>query len=162
MKTETKSDPVDDFVHLSNGISGLDPYEPTPAELTTRLLCDVYRTAPVPSAHQLAEMIGMVGAAFMRLAGEQVKPEPALEAPPTPKMHSAAVKKSITPDALISFEDGKPYKTLKRHLTNRGLDMDGYRAKYGLPNDYPSVAPNYSAARSEMAKKLGLGQKVRA
>lgn len=73
----------------------------------------------------------------------------------------AQVKKSITPDALISFVDNKPYKTLKRHLTGHGLDMAAYRERYGLPADYPSVAPNYSAARSEMARKLGLGARGR-
>ena len=82
-------------------------------------------------------------------------------AEPAPKMHGASVKKSITPDALISFVDGKPYKTLKRHLARHGLDMAGYRERYGLPKDYPSVAPNYSAARSEMARKLGLGARGR-
>ena len=80
---------------------------------------------------------------------------------PTPKMHAATVKKSITPDGLISFIDNKPYKTLKRHLGRHGHDMKSYREAYGLPADYPSVAPNYSAARSEMARKLGLGGKGR-
>ena len=80
---------------------------------------------------------------------------------PAPKLHSATVKKSITPDALISFIDNKPYKTLKRHLTRHGHDMKSYREAYGLPADYPSVAPAYSAARSEMARSLGLGNKGR-
>ena len=80
---------------------------------------------------------------------------------PAPKMHGSQVKKSITPDALISFVDNKPYKTLKRHLARHGHDMKSYREAYGLPNDYPSVAPNYSAARSEMAKRLGLGNQGR-
>ena len=78
-----------------------------------------------------------------------------------PKADKRAVNKSITPDALISFVDNKPYKTLKRHLGRRGLDMASYRERYGLPSTYPSVAPNYSAARSEMAKKLGLGAQRR-
>ena len=78
-----------------------------------------------------------------------------------PKADKRAVTKSITPDALISFVDNKPYKTLKRHLGRHGLDMTSYRERYGLPSDYPSVAPNYSAARSEMAKKLGLGAQRR-
>ena len=72
-----------------------------------------------------------------------------------------SVRAAITPDALISFIDNKPYKTLKRHLSRHGLDMAGYRERYGLPKDYPSVAPNYSAARSAMAKKLGLGAQRR-
>ena len=73
----------------------------------------------------------------------------------------AQIRKSITPDGLISFEDGKSYKTLKRHLSTKGLTLDQYREKWGLPRDYPSVAPNYSAARSQMAKQLGLGQRMR-
>ena len=76
-------------------------------------------------------------------------------------MHSATVKKSITPDALISFVDNKPYKTLKRHLSRHGHDIKSYREAFGLPSDYPSVAPNYSAVRSEMARKLGLGARGR-
>ena len=76
-------------------------------------------------------------------------------------MHGASVKKSITPDALISFIDNKPYKTLKRHLGRHGHDMKSYREAYGLPADYPSVAPSYSAMRSEMARKIGLGARGR-
>ncbi len=67
----------------------------------------------------------------------------------------------MKPDALISFIDGKPYKTLRRHLTAHGLSMEEYRARYGLPNDYPSVSANYSAARSALAKGIGLGQQRR-
>ncbi|MCJ2079886.1 MucR family transcriptional regulator [Methylobacterium sp. J-090] len=74
------------------------------------------------------------------------------------KATPAQIKKSITPDALISFEDGKSYKTLRRHLTIRGLTPESYRAKYGLPADYPMVSAGYSAQRSELAKALGLGQ----
>ena len=73
---------------------------------------------------------------------------------PTP----AQIKKSITPDALISFIDGKPYKTLKRHLTAHGLDPYGYRTRYELPKDYPMVAANYAAQRSALAKDIGLGR----
>ncbi len=71
------------------------------------------------------------------------------------------VKKSITPDFLISLEDGKRYKSLKRHLAGRGLTPAEYRAKWDLPPDYPMVAPNYAAVRSELAKKTGLGQQRR-
>ena len=69
----------------------------------------------------------------------------------------AVIARSITPDALISFEDGRPYKTLRRHLTARGLTPVEYRAKYGLPDDYPMVAQNTSAARSQLARSIGLG-----
>ncbi|UMY19106.1 MucR family transcriptional regulator [Methylobacterium organophilum] len=68
------------------------------------------------------------------------------------------IRKSITPEALISFIDGKPYKALKRHLRSHGLDPVAYRRLYGLPDDYPMVASNYSVARSALAKKIGLGR----
>ena len=73
------------------------------------------------------------------------------------KATPAQIKKSITPDALISFEDGKPYKTLRRHLTLRGLTPEAYRAKHGLSADYPMTSASYSAQRSELARALGLG-----
>jgi predicted transcriptional regulator len=74
------------------------------------------------------------------------------------KLTLAQIRRSVTPDALISFEDGKAYKTLKRHLTTRRLTLADYKAKWGLPRDYPSTAPSYSAMRSAMAKTIGLGQ----
>ena len=74
------------------------------------------------------------------------------------EMPSAAqIRKSINPDGIVSFIDGKTYKTLKRHLTSRGLDPKSYRARYGLPADYPMVAPSYAAQRSALAKTIGLG-----
>ena len=91
---------------------------------------------------------------------------PAAETPaapePLPKLTSVQVRKSITRDALISFEDNKPYKTLRRHLSVKGLTPDDYRSKWGLPKDYPMVAPAYSEARSNMAKAIGLGARVTA
>jgi predicted transcriptional regulator len=73
---------------------------------------------------------------------------------------AVSVKKSITPEYLICLEDGKKLKMLKRHLrTNYDLTPEEYRAKWNLPSDYPMVAPNYAAQRSEFAKKIGLGRK---
>lgn len=71
----------------------------------------------------------------------------------------AQIRRSITAEGLISFEDGRSYKTLKRHLTGKGLTPAQYREKWGLPHDYPMVAPSYSEARSAMARELGLGQR---
>lgn len=68
------------------------------------------------------------------------------------------VRRSIRPDGLVSFIDGRSYKTLKRHLTAHGLSPDGYRQRFGLPADYPMVCPSYSAQRSSLAKAIGLGQ----
>lgn len=70
------------------------------------------------------------------------------------------VKKSVMPDYIICLEDGKKFKSLKRHLrTHYNLSPEEYREKWGLPHDYPMVAPNYAAARSALAKKMGLGQR---
>jgi predicted transcriptional regulator len=74
------------------------------------------------------------------------------------KLTPGRIRKSITADALISFEDGKPYKTLKRHLARFDLTFADYKTKWGLPGDYPSVAPSYSAQRSQMALRRGLGK----
>ncbi len=72
---------------------------------------------------------------------------------------AVSIRKSITPDYLICLEDGQQFKSLKRHLrTHYGLSPEEYRERWGLPNDYPMVAPNYAQARSNLAKKMGLGQ----
>jgi predicted transcriptional regulator len=106
------------------------------------------------SSTDLPALIGSIHAAIMALAAP---PAPQVEKPVPP----VSIKKSVTPDYLISLEDGRPYKSLKRHLTGRGLTPAEYRAKWGLPRDYPMVAPNYAARRSELAKALGLGQQRR-
>jgi predicted transcriptional regulator len=92
---------------------------------------------------------------------QAVEPEAAAVAE-TVKLTAAQIRKSIKPDALISFIDGKSYRTLKRHLTTHGLTVEDYKAKFGLSKDYPTTAPSYSAARSAMAKALGLGRKAAA
>ncbi len=78
---------------------------------------------------------------------------------PTAQKPAVTVKKSITPEYIVCLEDGKKLKMLKRYLRSRyGLSPEDYRAKWGLPADYPMVAPNYAAQRSEFAKKIGLGR----
>ena len=73
------------------------------------------------------------------------------------------LKKSVTPDYIVCLEDGKKFKSLKRHLrTHYDLTPEEYREKWSLPHDYPMVAPNYAAARSALAKKMGLGQRRKA
>jgi predicted transcriptional regulator len=77
----------------------------------------------------------------------------------TPKEPAVPVRRSITPDYLICLEDGRKFKSLKRHLrTKYNMSPEEYRAKWGLPKDYPMVAPNYAKARSDLAKQMGLGQ----
>jgi predicted transcriptional regulator len=70
------------------------------------------------------------------------------------------VKKSVTPDYIVSLEDGRKFKSMKRYLALLGMTPDEYRQKWDLPRDYPMVAPNYAARRSELAKRIGLGRKA--
>lgn len=102
---------------------------------------------------QIAQSLAAVGGGAMPAAAAGGG-EPSVQQP-----SPAQIRKSITPNALISFEDGKAYKTLKRHLSVRGLTPAQYREKWGLARDYPMVAPSYSAQRSNLAKTLGLGRK---
>ena len=89
-----------------------------------------------------------------------VQPQPPAEVP-TELKPAVPIKKSVTPDYIICLEDGKKLKMLKRHLnTSYNMTPDQYRAKWGLPADYPVVAPNYAKARSDLAVKLGLGRKA--
>ena len=106
------------------------------------------------SPNDISELLASVFSALRGLGSATAQPSPE---PPKPPI---SIKKSITPDHLVSLEDGKPYKSLKRHLAVRGLSPDQYRAKWGLPADYPMVAPNYSATRSRLAKDNGLGRKA--
>ncbi|HZL00747.1 MAG TPA: MucR family transcriptional regulator [Caulobacteraceae bacterium] len=101
-----------------------------------------------------AELSGLITAVGRALGGLDAT---VAEAPDAVRLTPAQVRKSITPNALISFEDGKGYKTLKRHLSTRGMTTAEYKAKWGLPNDYPTTAPSYSATRSAMAKSFGFG-----
>jgi predicted transcriptional regulator len=108
---------------------------------------------PVPAA-DLPNMIRSVHATLGGLSGEGMG-----EGIPGGHKPAVPVKKSITPDFIICLEDGKKLKMLKRYLrSNYDLTPEEYRAKWGLPADYPMVAPNYAARRSEFAKKIGLGR----
>jgi predicted transcriptional regulator len=112
-----------------------------------------YVSANDIDAAQLPDLIRSIHAALDSLGQEPVE----AEAPS--KMTAVAIRRSITPNALISFIDGRPYKFLKRHLTAHGLTFDEYRAKFGLPSDYPKTSPAYSERRSDLAKTIGLGRK---
>jgi predicted transcriptional regulator len=85
---------------------------------------------------------------------------PAMPAEAEAPKPAVSIRKSITPDFLICLEDGKRFKSLTRHLTKLGLTPDAYRAKWNLPKDYPMVAPNYAATRSQLARDNGLGRKA--
>lgn len=110
---------------------------------------------PLPSI-QITEVIRSVYGALDALGSSDAEVREEAPKPAVP------VKKSVTPDYLICLEDGKKLKMLKRHLrTNYGMTPDEYKAKWGLPADYPIVAPNYASQRSEFAKKIGLGRKTK-
>jgi predicted transcriptional regulator len=130
--------------------------EPTVAasiiEMTTEIVAN-YVTGNKMSAGDLAGLIKSVHQTLSTVDAPQVEAAPSIEMPTT-----AQIRKSIKPEGLISFEDGKTYQTLKRHLSTRGMSLHDYKTKWGLPSEYPTTAPNYSARRSEMAKSLGLGQ----
>ena len=119
-------------------------------------------TADIVAAHvsnntvavnDLPNLIQNVHGALSGISGQSTGPEPK----PEPKV---SIRASIKPDYIVCLEDGKKQKMLKRHLrTTYNLTPDEYRAKWGLPADYPMVAPNYAAQRSAFAKKIGLGRK---
>lgn len=105
------------------------------------------------SAETLPSLIASIHAALSGVSSSPV------EAEPEPKEPAVPIRKSIAPDFLICLEDGRKFKSLKRHLrTKYDMSPEEYRAKWGLPKDYPMVAPNYAKARSELAKSMGLGQ----
>lgn len=124
---------------------------------TALLVSDIvvaYVSNNTVAREELPALIAEVHSAIDRLrSGAGAQPE----AKPVP---AVPVKKSVTPDYIICLEDGKPFKSLKRHLaTHHGLTPDEYRQKWGLPRDYPMVAPAYAAARSTLARTMGLGRK---
>jgi MucR family transcriptional regulator, transcriptional regulator of exopolysaccharide biosynthesis len=124
-------------------------------KLTAEIVSAYVSNNSVPSV-DLPALIGQVHSALSRVSTGQV--ENSLE-PPKPAI---SVKKSITPDHIVCLEDGKKFKSLKRHLrTQYSMTPEQYRDKWGLPPDYPMVAPNYAAARSHLAKQMGLGQQRR-
>lgn len=101
-------------------------------------------------------LINQVHAALLRVSTG------ASDAQPEPLKPAVSIKKSITPDHLVCLEDGKKFKSLKRHLrTQYNMTPEQYRDKWGLAPDYPMVAPNYAQARSQLAKQMGLGQQRR-
>lgn len=105
-------------------------------------------------ASEVGELISSVYSSLKQIGEPKVEEEPV--AAPTP---ATSIKKSITDDYLICLDDGKRFKSLKRHLSRLGMTPAEYRAKWGLPSNYPMVAPGYAAKRSELAKATGLGRK---
>ena len=121
-------------------------------DLTANIVSAYLSNNPTP-ASEIPNLISQVHAALLRVSSGRS------DAPPEQAKPAVSVKKSISPDYLVCLEDGKRFKSLKRHLrTQYNMTPEQYRDKWGLPTDYPMVAPNYAVARSQLAKKMGLGQ----
>jgi MucR family transcriptional regulator, transcriptional regulator of exopolysaccharide biosynthesis len=124
-------------------------------ELTAEIVSAYVSNNTVP-AGEISSLINQVHAALSRVSGK------AVDGPAEPLKPAVSVKKSITPEFIVCLEDGKKFKSLKRHLrTQYNMTPEQYREKWGLGADYPMVAPNYAAARSQLAKQMGLGQQRR-
>ena len=123
-------------------------------ELTAEIVSAYVSNNSIASA-DVSHLINDVHSALNRTAsGASIEPAPEPQKPLVP------IRKSITPDYIICLEDGKKFKSLRRHLrAHYDLSPEEYRQKWGLPPDYPMVAPNYAKARSRLAKQMGLGQK---
>ncbi len=127
----------------------------SPVELTANIVSAYLSNNPTP-ASDIPNLISQVHAALLRVSNGRT------DTPLEPAKPAVSAKKSITPEYLVCLEDGKRFKSLKRHLrTQYNMTPEQYRDKWGLPADYPMVAPNYAVARSQLAKKMGLGQQAR-
>jgi predicted transcriptional regulator len=120
----------------------------------TTLTADVVAAYVSHNSVRTADLPDLIASVHRAMQGLSAPPQ----AEPEKREPPVSIKKSLTPEFLISLEDGRRYKSLKRHLKGRGLTPEQYREKWGLPRDYPMVAPNYAKQRSELAKALGLGQ----
>jgi predicted transcriptional regulator len=122
-------------------------------ELAGEIVAAFVSNNPLPKG-ELPSLILAVHTAVVRLAAEPESVPLQLEM----KTPAVPIRRSITPDFLICLDDGKRFKSLRRHLGGLGMTAEQYREKWGLPSDYPMVAPNYAAHRSALAKQIGLGQ----
>ena len=124
-------------------------------QLTANIVSAYVSNNTVASA-EIPNLIGQVYSALLRVTNGQVA------TPSEPPKPAVPVKRSITPEYIVCLEDGKKFKSLKRHLrTQYDMTPEQYREKWGLAPDYPMVAPNYAEARSRLAKQMGLGQQRR-
>ncbi|HVX75876.1 MAG TPA: MucR family transcriptional regulator [Bradyrhizobium sp.] len=124
-------------------------------DLTANIVSAYLSNNPTP-ASEIPALISQVHAALQRVSTGRT------EVPQEPAKPAVSIKKSVAADYLVCLEDGKRFKSLKRHLrTQYNMTPEQYRDKWGLPADYPMVAPNYAVARSQLAKKMGLGQQQR-
>ncbi len=123
-------------------------------DLTAQIVAAYLGNNSVPSG-DIANLINQVHAALTRVVGAPAAMPAEVLKPAVP------IKRSIASDYIVCLEDGKKFKSLRRHLRTLNMTPQQYREKWGLPPDYPMVAPNYAAARSQLAKQMGLGQQRR-
>ena len=128
------------------------------AENLTELTADIVSAYVEHNSVAATDLPALIRSTFAALSG--VGLPVVVEPEAVAKATVAQIRKSLKPDALISFIDGRPYRMLKRHLSVHGLTPAAYREKFGLPADYPLVAASYAARRSELALKAGLGRKA--
>ncbi|MFT6669108.1 MAG: putative transcriptional regulator [Afipia broomeae] len=122
----------------------------------TASIVSAYVSNNATTAAEIPALISQIHAALVRVSNS------ATEAQAEPAKPAVSIKKSMTSEYLVCLEDGKRFKSLKRHLRSQyNMSPEQYREKWGLPADYPMVAPNYAVARSQLAKKMGLGQQRR-
>ena len=120
--------------------------------LTAEIVAAYVSNNTVASA-DIPALISQVHTALLRVTNGEAQP------PSEPLKPAVPIKRSINPDFIVCLDDGKKFKSLKRHLrTQYNMTPEQYREKWSLPGDYPMVAPNYAAARSQLAKQMGLGQ----
>ena len=132
-----------------------DPAPKALIDLTANIV-SAYLSNNATAATEIPGLIAQVHASLMKASGGPA--ETSLE----PAKPAVSIKKSMTSDYLVCLEDGKKFKSLKRHLrTQYSMTPEQYRDKWNLPPDYPMVAPNYAAARSKLARDMGLGQQRR-
>jgi predicted transcriptional regulator len=128
---------------------------PNTIALTAEIVSAYVSNNTVASA-DIPALINQVHSALLRVSSEEA------QSPSEPLKPAVPIKRSINPDFIVCLEDGKKFKSLKRHLrTQYNMTPEQYREKWALPSDYPMVAPNYAAARSQLAKQMGLGQQRR-
>ena len=123
-------------------------------DLAAEIIAAFVANNPLPKT----ELPALIQAIYMTVARLEGEPK-SVPVPIEPKAPAVPIRRSITPEFLICLEDGKRFKSMRRHLAGLGLTPDQYREKWNLPADYPMVAPNYAAQRSAMAKEIGLGRR---
>jgi predicted transcriptional regulator len=122
----------------------------------TAEIVSAYVSHNTVASSDIPALINQIHSALVRVSSGEA------QSPAEPLKPAVPIKRSINPDFIVCLEDGKKFKSLKRHLrTQYGMTPEQYREKWSLPADYPMVAPNYAAARSQLAKQMGLGQQRR-